>query len=69
MAWAHWMSAFLPSQSTLSVDSSGLAVAQSITVWMPTSAAGSEDGSVRSAWRGRGWGGIGGGAAAPDQPP
>ena len=39
----------LPSQSTLEVLSSGLAVAQSMTVWMPTSAAGSDEGSPRSA--------------------
>lgn len=35
-AWAHCMSATLPSQSTRCADSSGRAVAQSITVCMPT---------------------------------
>jgi hypothetical protein len=37
---AHCMRATLPSQSIFCVDSSGRAVEQSITVWMPTSAAG-----------------------------
>lgn len=46
---AHWMSATLPSQSTLSVDSSGRAVAQSMTALMPTSVAGRVVGSDRSA--------------------
>lgn len=50
IACAHWMRATLPSQSIFSVDSSGRAVAQSMTVWMPTRAAGKEDGSVKSAW-------------------
>ena len=46
---AHWMRAFLPSQSTLSADSSGRAVAQSITMLTPTNVAGNDDGSVKSA--------------------
>ena len=50
IACAHWIRAFLPSQSTVAADSSGLAVAQSTTVCTPTSAAGSDEGSVRSAW-------------------
>ncbi len=47
---AVWMSATLPSQSIFVVGSSGRAVAQSMTVWMPTNAAGSDDGSFRSAY-------------------
>jgi len=43
------MRAFLPSQSTFVVDSSGRAVAQSMTVWMPTRVAGRDEGSPRSA--------------------
>ena len=43
------MRAFLPTQSTFWVDSSGLAVAQSMTVWMPTRVAGRDEGSPRSA--------------------
>lgn len=39
----------LPSQSILEVLSSGRAVEQSMMVWMPTSAAGSDVGSFRSA--------------------
>ena len=42
------MSATLPSQSIFCADSSGRAVAQSTTVWMPTSAAGMEVGSFKS---------------------
>lgn len=49
MAWALWIRATLPSQSTLEMLSSGRLVAQSMTVWMPTRAAGMEEGSVRSA--------------------
>ena len=45
---ALWMRATLPSQSTLSVDSSGRAVAQSITVCTPTKVAGMDAMSVRS---------------------
>lgn len=39
----------LPSQSTLLVGSSGRAVEQSMTVCTPTSAAGNDVGSLRSA--------------------
>lgn len=45
---AHCMRATLPSQSIFWADSSGRAVAQSTTVWMPTSAAGMEVGSFKS---------------------
>ena len=43
------MSATLPSQSIFWVLSSGLAVQQSMIVWMPTRAAGMLVGSLRSA--------------------
>ena len=51
---ALWMSATLPSQSTLSVDSSGRAVAQSMTVCTPTMVAGRDVMSVRSPCRSAG---------------
>ena len=47
---AHWIKPTLPSQSTFWAFSSGRAVAQSITVWMPTMVAGREVRSLRSAY-------------------
>ena len=48
IALADWMSATFASQSTLEMGSSGLDVAQSTTMEMPTSVAGMDDGSLRS---------------------
>lgn len=50
LTWALWIRAFFPSQSTALVGSSGLAVAQSMMVWMPTNAAGRDAGFRRSPW-------------------